>query len=136
MKYFLDTSTIIDIFNGNKEALFNLDITPIQDVYTSALVYTELAAGMQGIRPNSVADKMAQNFMKWATVEPFGRDAALIAGELLPHLSKSGKPIGQMDTLIAAHALAVGATLVTANTKHFQRIPGLTVSNWSKPNSK
>jgi tRNA(fMet)-specific endonuclease VapC len=132
VKYLLDTSTVIDIFNGNKEALFNLDMTPSQDVSTSSLVFTELAAGMQGQIQNSTPHKMAKNFMQLATIEPYGRDAALIAGDLLVLLAKKGKPVGQMDTMIAAHALAIDATLVTANTKHFERIPGLKISNWSR----
>lgn len=132
MKYLLDSSTVIDIFNGNKEALFNLDMTPSQDVSTSSLVFTELAAGMQGQIKDSTPHKMAKNFMQFATIEPYGRDAALIAGDLLVLLAKKGKPVGQMDTMIAAHALAIDATLVTANTKHFERIPGLKISNWSR----
>ena len=45
-------------------------------------------------------------------------------------LEASGLPIGAMDTLIAAHALALGATLVTNNSRHFDRVPDLAVENW------
>ena len=45
-------------------------------------------------------------------------------------LEASGLPIGAMDTLIAAHALALGATLVTNNSRHFRRVPDLAVENW------
>ena len=70
--------------------------------------------------------------MDFARVETFGKNAALRAGELIDHLARKGSSIGAMDTLIAAHALELGATLVTANTKHFQRVPGLSIANWSK----
>jgi tRNA(fMet)-specific endonuclease VapC len=61
-------------------------------------------------------------------------DAALCAvayGEVRHFLEKQGTPIGAMDLLIAAHAKALGATLVTNNTSHFVRIPGLKAQNWS-----
>lgn len=45
-------------------------------------------------------------------------------------LAAAGKPIGQFDTLIAAHALTLSLTLVTSNTKHFAVVPGLTVRGW------
>lgn len=52
------------------------------------------------------------------------------AAELLYHLQSLGHPIGIEDTMIGAIALSHGLTLVTANTKHFSRIPGLKVENW------
>ena len=45
-------------------------------------------------------------------------------------LAKRGEPIGTFDTLIAAHALSLGLTLVTNNAKHFQRVGGLKTANW------
>ena len=45
-------------------------------------------------------------------------------------LDKAGTPIEDMGLLIAAHALAVGATVVTNNTRHFSKVPGLVVENW------
>ena len=51
-------------------------------------------------------------------------------GEIRAELEAEGQPIGPNDLLIAAHAYALGAVLVTANTKEFTRIRGLTVENW------
>jgi tRNA(fMet)-specific endonuclease VapC len=45
-------------------------------------------------------------------------------------LERKGRPIGSLDTLIAAHALALGATLVTNDVGAFGRVPGLRVENW------
>lgn len=45
-------------------------------------------------------------------------------------LEKAGPPIGGNDTLIAAHAIALGLTLVTDNRREFERVPGLVVENW------
>jgi tRNA(fMet)-specific endonuclease VapC len=52
-------------------------------------------------------------------------------GSLRHGLEKSGQMIGAMDLLIAAHAIALGAVLVSNNLREFQRIPALTVENWS-----
>ena len=46
------------------------------------------------------------------------------------HLEQTGKPISPNDLLIAAHALALNLTLVTANVREFERVPGLSVENW------
>jgi tRNA(fMet)-specific endonuclease VapC len=51
-------------------------------------------------------------------------------GRIRTALEAAGCPIGPNDLFIAAHAVAVGATLVTANVKEFQRVPGLIVENW------
>ncbi len=54
-------------------------------------------------------------------------------GELRVHLERQGTPIGPNDMLIAAHALAVGLTVVTDSVRVFSRVPGLHVENWLAP---
>ena len=51
-------------------------------------------------------------------------------GRIRHELHSNGIVIGAVDMLIAAHALALGATLVTNNTPHFSRVPGLKTANW------
>ena len=58
-------------------------------------------------------------------------DAADRYGDLAAALQRKGQPIGIMDTMIAAHALAEGMTLVTHNTKDFKRVPGLALEDWT-----
>jgi tRNA(fMet)-specific endonuclease VapC len=59
------------------------------------------------------------------------QDCAAQYGKLRYLLESSGKSIGSLDTLIAAHALAVGATLVTTDSADFSRVPGLNCENWA-----
>ncbi len=61
---------------------------------------------------------------------PWTTDAADHYGEIAAQLHKTGQPIGEMDTLIAAHALAANLILVTHNTRHFERVPGLKLEDW------
>ena len=63
-------------------------------------------------------------------VLPFDTAAARRYGPLRAHLQRRGTPIDALDTLIAAHGLALGAVLVTNNVREFARIPRLKVENW------
>ena len=58
------------------------------------------------------------------------QSAANRFGPMASALAKRGEPIGTFGTLIAAHALSLGLTLVTNNAKHFQRVAGLKTANW------
>lgn len=63
---------------------------------------------------------------------PWENGAAEFYAEIRHQLVSAGKPIGELDMMIAAHALALGATLVTNNTRHYQRIAQpLSIENWS-----
>ncbi|WP_193560463.1 PIN domain-containing protein [Dankookia rubra] len=64
---------------------------------------------------------------------PLEAPADAAYGTLRTALDAAGTPIGPNDLLIAAHALALGATLVTANLREFQRVPGLALENWLAP---
>ena len=63
-------------------------------------------------------------------IAPFDAPAAAAYGSLRAYLQARGTPIGPLDTLIAAHALALGAIMVTHKVREFGRVPGLTVENW------
>ncbi|WP_246605557.1 PIN domain-containing protein [Sphaerospermopsis torques-reginae] len=60
----------------------------------------------------------------------FSQDAAVIYGVIRSDLESKGLVIGQMDMLIAAHAISLGVTLVTNNIREFSRIPDLLLENW------
>jgi tRNA(fMet)-specific endonuclease VapC len=60
----------------------------------------------------------------------FDHEAASSYGEIRTELERVGTPIGPLDTLIAAPAVALGATVVTNNEREFSRAPGLRVENW------
>jgi len=64
---------------------------------------------------------------------PRRRKSEFLSKSIRAGLEARGTPIGPIDTLIAGHALAMGVTLVTGNTREFGRVEGLTLENWLKP---
>lgn len=68
-----------------------------------------------------------------ATTLPWDVAAAQAHGNLRAELRTTGTRIGDMDEMIAGHALSVGAVLVTDNTKHCERVDGLALENWRRP---
>jgi tRNA(fMet)-specific endonuclease VapC len=75
------------------------------------------------------ADRIAK-LQRAIAVEPLPEEAALHYGRLRSHLERSGRVIGAMDMLLAAHALAINAVVVSGNTSEFKRVPNLKVENW------
>jgi tRNA(fMet)-specific endonuclease VapC len=69
-------------------------------------------------------------FLEPLQVLPLDETAARRYGAVAASLEHVGMPIGQFDTLIAAQALTHKLTLVSNNTKHFSRVPGLKLENW------
>ena len=60
----------------------------------------------------------------------FDEEAALAGARIRAHLERRGTPIGDLDSLIAAHAVARDLILVTNNLREFERVPGLQTENW------
>ena len=99
----------------------------------SVSVYHELMYGAaKSERKQSNQDKVAffiaaGNF----TIVAFAEDDAREAADIRAHLKRQGEPVGPYDVLIAAQARRAGATLVTANTGEFERVPGLSGIDWA-----
>jgi tRNA(fMet)-specific endonuclease VapC len=74
-----------------------------------------------------------ESFLSATTILPFDDDCARIAGQVRARLDQVGEPIGPIDVLIAATALAASAVLVTRNVKEFRRVEGLVIENWYEP---
>jgi tRNA(fMet)-specific endonuclease VapC len=100
-------------------------------VCTSLVVQCELLFGLHKL-PNPKWERQYHRAMASITVEPLGHEVVAHYATVRAYLETKGQPIGPNDTLIAAHALALGATLVTAGAE-FTRVPGLKVENWLQP---
>lgn len=83
-------------------------------------------------RPRANLDRLAA-FVAGLRVLPFDSAAAAAYGRLRHRLESAGTPLGPNDLLIAAHALSLGAVLVTDDVAEFGRVRGLRVENWRRP---
>ena len=72
-----------------------------------------------------------RRFLATLEVAPFDEAAAEVCGCVRAWLASQGTPIGPYDVQIAAHAQALGVTLVSNNTSEFARVPGLRLENWA-----
>jgi tRNA(fMet)-specific endonuclease VapC len=95
----------------------------------SAVTYAELLYGLE----RKPSDKLAHDineFVVLVTIEEWGYAAAQQYAKICHCLTSKGGAIGTMDMQIAAAAIAMNASLVTNNKKHFSMIPGLTIVDW------
>lgn len=127
----LDTNVCIDLIRGtHPEVLAKLNRCNPEHVGISSIVFAELHVGVcKSSDPARNLEKLT-DFCTPLTIVPFDSLAAESYGLVRAHLESAGTPIGPLDTLIAAHALACQCTLVTNNGKEFSRVPGLPCVNW------
>ncbi len=128
----LDTNICIYIIKNHPPAVIEKmkEFSPA-DLVISSITVAELEYGAS---KSSNAGKNKETLMKFLTpfeVASFDESAAAHYGEIRAHLERSGKPIGAMDLLIAAHARSLSLTLVTNNPREFERVPGLRAENWA-----
>lgn len=131
MRYMLDTNTCIYIIKRSPPEVFDrFRVLRVGDVGVSAITYCELQFGVaKSSRPEENQSVLAE-FLSPLEVLDFPAAAAPVFGTIRALLQHAGTPIGNYDLLIASHALQEGFTLVTNNTKEFNRVPGLKVENW------
>lgn len=131
MQVMLDTNLCIDVMRGNANAAAaRLRSLGIGEAAISTITLAELQYGAWKSRRRAHHEGMIAAFCAPLIILPFGAMPAEVYGSIRAQLEAVGTPIGPLDTLIAAHALAEGLTLVTANTREFKRVGGLTVENW------
>ena len=130
MKYLLDTDIVSYAINGNQKVLAKMKDN-IGDWAISSLTYHELVKGLMNCK-SSNKELLITEFLEDVAVAGFSSADALETGRLSYILQKAGKPIGEFDTLIAAHALSLKTILVTNNEKHFSKVKELKLENWMK----
>jgi tRNA(fMet)-specific endonuclease VapC len=99
----------------------------------SVMVLAELEFGAERARQQIGETKFVrrvEQLRRQIELEPLGASFPGCYAKVRTGLESEGRKIGDRDTIIAAHALSIGATMVTANVGEFSRIPGLVVENW------
>jgi tRNA(fMet)-specific endonuclease VapC len=133
-RYMLDTDTCSYIMKrSHPQVLKRLQAVPVSDVCMSVITKAELLYGVE-VSPRRSQDAAAlAAFLPYVEALELPDDAALPYAEIRADLKRRGALIGANDLFIAAHALALGLTLVTNNTAEFDRVKGLTLENWTMP---
>ncbi len=130
LAYMLDTNILSDLVRYPQGTIATRIAAAGENaVCTSIIVAAELRFGAAKSGSKKLVERV--NLILTALeILPLETPADRHYGELRHHLTRQGTPIGPNDLLIAAHALAAGVTVVTANAGEFSRVPGLKVENW------
>ena len=131
--YLLDTNIVSELVKKipNKNLRDKLEKVPSASLYTTSICIMELRYGaLRREDGDALWSRIQESIISKLRVLAFGYKEALKAGEVLFALRSIGQPIGIEDILIGSIALSNDLVVVTANTKHFSRIPALSVENW------
>ena len=128
--YVLDTNAVIDLFKDRGRVAERVLATPPAEIGLSSVVLYELELGVEKSQRPEDNRRQVEELRRLTSFLPFGVEEAQAAARIRAALEGQGRPIGPYDILIAATALANGATLVTHNTKEYRRIAGLVIEDW------
>jgi tRNA(fMet)-specific endonuclease VapC len=136
MTYLLDTNACIALINGKPPGVrsrFQSVVDKGGQVNVSSIVIFELWYGVAKSKQKEQNTNRLNVFLSGPIgILHFEQEDAKAAGRVRAEIEASGRPIGAYDLLIAGQALRQNVTLVTANTREFQRVPGLTFEDWAK----
>jgi len=132
IRFLLDTNTVSYIIKGNfprvRERLLKV---PMSDVGISVITEAELRFGVARLPLATKLDIVVEEFLLRVEVLPWESKAARHYARLRATLEEIGEPMGNMDLMIASHALAEDVILVS-HDRVFRRVKGLKVEDWNK----
>ncbi|MEW8627692.1 MAG: type II toxin-antitoxin system VapC family toxin [Candidatus Thiodiazotropha sp.] len=130
LRYLLDTNMLSDLVR-NPRGLVTERIAKVGEtaICTSVIVAAELRFGATKSGSSKLADRV-DLILAALEILPLKQPADRHYGEIRHYLARQGRPIGPNDLLIAAHALSLNLTVVTANVREFSRVPELKIENW------
>ncbi|MGH9383260.1 MAG: PIN domain-containing protein [Vicinamibacterales bacterium] len=134
MIYVLDTNAVSALMKGSAAVVERLAVTEPPNVAVPQPVLAEIAFGIERLPRSRRRTVLQARFDLICSELPRAEwtDAVSQAyGRIKAALERRSTPIEDFDAAIAAHAFAIGATLVTANRDHMARVPGLQIEDWS-----
>jgi tRNA(fMet)-specific endonuclease VapC len=132
MRYLLDTCACSYIIRERPLSVkVRFDRVGYDSLATSSVVAAELFYGAARHPKGREIRPAVDDFLARLAVLPWDEGAADHYGVLRAALERKGTPLGAYDMMIAAHALSIGATLVTNDLRHFGKIPDLTIEAWT-----
>jgi tRNA(fMet)-specific endonuclease VapC len=138
LRYLLDTDTCIYLLNGESKVKNRVAQVGIESLAVASITKGELYFGAyNSIQVENNLERIRVFFNTPAPkILPLDEKVMEIFGRLKATLRRKGQPIGDIDLLIAGVAISNNLTLVTNNTKHFERIPNLSLENWYETHSQ
>ena len=131
----LDTNVVIGIVNGRSSSLrhrLGEQMRAGMPVALPVISLFEMRYGFAKSNRRAINEGLLERFLGLGIdVLPFDAEDAEHAGNIRAYLESKGTPIGPYDCLISAQARRRGATLVTANSREFARVPGLLLTDWT-----
>jgi len=130
LKYMLDTNIVIYVIKRRPIELLDVFNLHAGQMCISSITLAEL---LHGVEKSSTPDRnllKVEDFVSRLEVLPYGNKAASHYGEIRADLERKGTIIGVNDLHIAGHARSEGLTLVSNNTREFDRVGGLRLVNW------
>ena len=132
VRFLLDTNTASHIIKGNfprvRQRLLKV---PVSDVAISVITEAELRFGVLRRPDAKRLNNVVEAFLEFSEVKPWDSAAAFRYAHLRATLEHEGRPMGNLDMMIAAHSLALGTVLVTSD-RVFSRVNGLKVEDWAR----
>lgn len=129
-KYLLDTNTVSYFIKGHDKVCEHIYSIPMSDLAISAITEGELLYGLAKKPEAKQLHKLVHEFLIHLDILPWNSMAAACYGELRAKLQSTGKTLGNLDQLIAAHALASNLILVSSD-KAFTNVTGLKIVDWA-----
>ncbi|MCO6553294.1 MAG: type II toxin-antitoxin system VapC family toxin [Gilliamella sp.] len=130
MRYMLDTNAVTCFIKNNQIFIQNLTSVRMSQVCISSVTLGELNFGLAK-RSNLRLEAIIKGFINNIDVLPWDVNVANDYGKLRANMMSQGKVLAPLDMMIAAHAFAINATLIT-NDKAFSQVPNLRLDDWSK----
>ncbi len=136
MKVVLDTNAVSALMKGEPRVISRLQRMARDDVSVPQPVFAEIAYGIARLPRSRRKDRLQERFDRIRaelTAATWTDAVSERYGYIKATLEKKGRRIEDFDAAIAAHAVATGAVLVTADLAHMTRVPGLEVEDWLTP---
>lgn len=130
-RYMLDTNTVSHLLRKHPEVARRVMAVPITALCISAITQGELLFGLAR-RPDAIAlHDVVREFLRRVDVLPWDADTAEVYGPVRATAQREGRVLAPVDLLIGAHALGIGAILVT-NDRAFSQLAGLSIEDWTE----
>ena len=131
LRYLLDTNIVIYVIKRRPLAALQLFNENAGHMAISSITLAELLHGAEKSNEPARSRAVVEDFCSRLEVLPYGPKAALHYGSIRASLERLGLPIGVNDLHIAAHARSEGLTLISNNTREFERVEALQLANWA-----